>query len=80
MAKSVTVARAMTYSAVVSVLTFVAGVGLITLAVSGQREATCELVRAQINAYAETPPEPNTRAADLAAAWIRFGHRQHCIK
>jgi hypothetical protein len=73
-------ARLVVYSAAVSLVTFIAGIGVLIALTRGQKQATCDLVRAQVQAYAETPPEPNTRAADLAAAWIRFGHSQGCIK
>jgi hypothetical protein len=73
-------ARMAVYSAVISVLTFIAGVGLITWRTGAQRDAMCDLVRAQVRAYAATPPAPGTPAADLAAAWVRFGTKQHCLK
>lgn len=78
-ARVVTAARVAIYSALISVLTFVAGVALITWRADSQRGATCDLVRAQVKVYAETPPRPGSSAAELAAAWVRFGTKQHCL-
>lgn len=76
-ARTVTIARVAIYSAVISVLTFIAGVGLITWRTASQRDATCDLVRSQIAAY-QLEPSSVQRNSKLDA-WVRFGQKQHCI-
>jgi len=74
----VTTVRVALWSAVISMLTFLAGIAVLVALNQDRQRATCDLVRAQVNALSQRRNSPEV--PDQLAAWIRFGERQGCIK
>lgn len=76
--RPVSLVRMAVYSAVISLITFLVGIGALIALSQDRQDATCDLVRAQINALTKRPPSPEV--PDQLAAWVRFGERQGCIR
>lgn len=72
------------WSAIVSLVTFVAGIAILVYLNRGQREAACDLIRAAVHTYeTDRKAQPGTPAASrdaaLAEAWRKFGMTQGCV-
>lgn len=77
-ARPVGTVRLVVWSAVVSLVTFVVGIGALIALNHDQQQAACDLVRAQIVALSRQSPAPGTD--EQLAAWVEYGKRSRCLR